>query len=72
MKHISLDTGTWRSLEAKENYKRIRPFVFFNTSSCTPNEDAILMKDGSYPSGHTAYSWATALILAEIAPSRQN
>ncbi|MCW2255641.1 acid phosphatase (class A) [Providencia alcalifaciens] len=72
LKHISPDAGTWGSLEAKEYYKRTRPFVFFNTSSCTPNEDAILMKDGSYPSGHTAYGWATALILAEIAPTRQN
>jgi len=28
------------------------------------------MKDGSYPSGHTAIGWAWALILAEIAPDR--
>ena len=28
------------------------------------------MKDGSYPSGHTAIGWAWALILSEIAPER--
>ena len=28
------------------------------------------MKDGSYPSGHTAIGWAWALILTEIVPSR--
>ena len=28
------------------------------------------MKDGSYPSGHTAIGWAWALILCEIAPER--
>lgn len=72
LKHILPDAGTWGSLEAKKYYKRTRPFVFFNTASCTPDEDAILMKDGSYPSGHTAYGWAIALILAEIAPTKQN
>ena len=28
------------------------------------------MKDGSYPSGHTAIGWAWALILCEIAPEQ--
>ena len=28
------------------------------------------MKDGSYPSGHTAIGWAWALILCEIDPER--
>ena len=29
-----------------------------------------MRKDGSYPSGHTAFGWAWALILTEIAPER--
>ena len=37
---------------------------------CTPEEEELLRKDGSYPSGHTALGWAWALILTEIAPDR--
>ncbi len=40
--------------------------------SCTPAEEAMLSKDGSYPSGHNAIGWAWALILAEIAPQQSN
>lgn len=29
-----------------------------------------MAKDGSYPSGHTAVSWAWALILIEISPAQ--
>lgn len=56
---------------AKDYYQRIRPFMLFNSQSCTPKEDAGLRKNGSYPSGHTSYGWAIALILAEIRPERQ-
>jgi len=38
--------------------------------TCTPDEEKHLIKDGSYPSGHTALGWAWALILSEIAPDR--
>ena len=31
-----------------------------------------LVNNGSYPSGHTAIGWATALVLAEINVDRQN
>jgi acid phosphatase (class A) len=55
---------------AKNHYKRARPFVENKQSTCTPNEEDALMKDGSYPSGHTAIGWAWALILTEIAPGR--
>ena len=39
---------------------------------CTPEIEAGLRNDGSYPSGHTSVGWAWALILSEIAPERQN
>jgi len=55
---------------AKNNYQRKRPFMKNNEPTCTPDEEAHLMKDGSYPSGHTAIGWAWALILTEIAPDR--
>lgn len=55
---------------AKNKYARKRPFMKNNEPICTPDEEAALRKDGSYPSGHTAIGWAWALILAEIAPER--
>lgn len=57
---------------AKNNYRRIRPFMENQAPICTPDEEKHLVKDGSYPSGHTALGWAWALILAEIAPDRAN
>lgn len=55
---------------AKDNYHRTRPFVLNKEPTCTPDEKAVLEKDGSYPSGHTAVGWAWALILSEIAPEQ--
>jgi acid phosphatase (class A) len=55
---------------AKSRYNRTRPFMENNRPTCTPNDEALLRKDGSYPSGHTAIGWTWALILTEIAPSQ--
>jgi len=55
---------------AKNHYHRSRPFAVNKEPTCTPNEEQSLMKDGSYPSGHTAIGWAWALILGEIAPEQ--
>jgi len=55
---------------AKNKYQRKRPFMENKAPTCTPGEEKHLMKDGSYPSGHTAIGWAWALILTEIAPDR--
>ena len=48
--------------DAKNHYQRTRPFMVNNTPICTPDEEELLRKDGSYPSGHTAMVWAWALI----------
>ena len=56
--------------KAKNQYARTRPFVLAKEASCTPDEEAELRKDGSYPSGHTTIGWAWALILTELAPER--
>ena len=53
---------------AKNHYKRKRPFMEYNELSCTPGDEAILSRNGSFPSGHTGIGWAWALILAEVAP----
>jgi len=55
---------------AKNHYQRKRPFMVNGAPVCTPEEEAKLREDGSYPSGHTAAGWAWALILTEIAPER--
>jgi len=55
---------------AKDHYQRTRPFVVHKETTCTPAEEAMLSKDGSYPSGHSAVGWAAALILVQIAPER--
>jgi acid phosphatase (class A) len=55
---------------AKIHYNRPRPFIWNREPICTPNDQAMLSKDGSYPSGHTAAGWGWALILAEISPAQ--
>jgi acid phosphatase (class A) len=55
---------------AKNHYKRTRPFLWNKEPICTPNDQAWLEKDGSYPSGHTAAGWGWALILSEISPDQ--
>ena len=55
---------------AKNHYNRTRPFVRNKEPICTPDKKALLEKDGSYPSGHTAVGWGWALILSEISPEQ--
>lgn len=68
--HRTWTDAIYATLAVKDKYKRVRPFVVNTQTSCTPNDEAKLTKDGSYPSGHTSIGWAWALILAEIAPER--
>jgi acid phosphatase (class A) len=55
---------------AKEHYQRTRPFVVNNSSTCTPQDEAALRGDGSYPSGHTAIGWMLALVLTDLVPQK--
>lgn len=45
---------------AKARYQRPRPFMRNAQPMCTPDDDAALRKNGSYPSGHTAIGWTWA------------
>ena len=56
--------------KAKKFYGRPRPFMVNKKATCSPNAEKDLMKNGSYPSGHTTIGWAWALILSELAPER--
>jgi len=55
---------------AKHRYQRPRPFMVNGEPTCTPDDEAALRGNGSYPSGHTSIGWAWALILSEIVPER--
>jgi acid phosphatase (class A) len=66
----SLPDAGLSTYAAKDQYRRQRPFMSDDAPICTPDAHDRLMKDGSYPSGHTAIGWAWALILAEIAPEK--
>ncbi|MDE6384301.1 MAG: phosphatase PAP2 family protein [Paramuribaculum sp.] len=66
------DAGDLSTRHAKNYYMRTRPYIFFNEDTCVPDAQAGLAGNGSYPSGHTAKAWATALILAELNPARQD
>ncbi len=66
------DAGDLATREAKNKYMRVRPFAYYKEMTCNPEQQQELSTNGSYPSGHTAIGWATALVLAEINPDRQN
>lgn len=66
------DAGDLATRDAKVHYMRMRPFLFFNEQSLTPNDEKYLASNGSYPSGHTSIGWAIALVLSEINVERQD
>ena len=57
---------------AKNHYQRQRPFMVNGATICTPQDEAGLREDGSYPSGHAAVGWAWALILVEVFPENSD
>ncbi|MDI2112112.1 acid phosphatase [Commensalibacter nepenthis] len=72
MRNIMVDSGFLGTEKAKKYYKRIRPYVYYHAQTCSPQDDNILKHNGSYPSGHTAIGWATALVFAEMFPEKQD
>ena len=69
----SLVTTDQMRVAPKKFYNRRRPYVRFHEHILTyqaEEDEEELGREGSYPSGHTARGWTTALLLAEIAPSR--
>ncbi len=55
----------------KKKYMRQRPFVGNGKPMCTPELDAILRADGSYPSGHAAIGHGWGKLLGAIVPKRK-
>ena len=64
--------GDYATRSAKLTHARMRPFVYFNEPTSTPDDEPFLRGNGSYPSGHTAIYTGISLILSEINPERQN
>ena len=54
----------------KELHQRPRPFVGNGTATCTPEHEALLRNNGSYPSGHSAIGYGIGLVLASVFPDR--
>ncbi|WP_188062090.1 acid phosphatase [Sphingobium sp. KCTC 72723] len=52
----------------KQRYARPRPFMVNGELTCTPDMEAALRKDGSYPSGHSAIGYGWGLMLAQLRP----
>lgn len=66
-------TGFISTKAAKKKYMRKRPFVVMNETTWAQYDDPEeLRNNGSYPSGHTACGWATALAFAEMWPALQD
>lgn len=66
----SLTDAGLATYAAKDHYQRQRPFVRYAEPTCSPQEEAALARDGSYPSGHASLGWAWGLVLTEVAPER--
>jgi D-alanyl-D-alanine dipeptidase len=58
---------------AKRRYMRMRPFARMNEHvSSEFDDEKDLRRNGSYPSGHTAFGWGSALAMVEVAPELQD
>jgi len=66
------NTGNQSTIAAKEKYQRTRPFVMMNEDTWTAYDTDYLRTNGSFPSGHTAFGFATALVFAEMWPELQD
>lgn len=52
----------------KDQFKRTRPFVYFNEPSINPSTDKEYKDSYSFPSGHSARGYVYALTLALVVP----
>ena len=66
----SMATTDQMRVAPKAFYHRLRPFEMFKEHLLSPETEAELSGEGSYPSGHTMRGWLAAMLLAEINPAR--
>jgi acid phosphatase (class A) len=70
MRKMFADFALVATLPVKQQFLRLRPFMINGEASCVPADEARLAKDGSYPSGHSAYGFGWGLLLAGLAPEQ--
>lgn len=68
----AFNTGDQSTAKAKAHFGRTRPFVQMGEDTWGQWDDDYLRTNGSFPSGHTAFGWATALVFAEMWPELQD
>ncbi len=67
------ETSNQATSMAKRRYMRVRPFARLNEHvSSQFDDERDLRRNGSYPSGHTAFGWGSALAMVEVAPELQD
>lgn len=66
------NTGNENAGVAKNQGWRTRPFMRMNENPWGQYDSDFLRTNSSYPSGHTAFGWATALVFAEMWPALQD
>ncbi len=71
LRRAAADAGL-STYRAKNQYKRVRPFVENDVGTCRPADETALRGDGSYPSGHTAIGWMIALVLTDLDPGKED
>lgn len=52
--------------DIKAKYMRKRPFQYYQTNTCTPNDETMLEQNGSYPSGHSLRGYLVAAALSDV------
>jgi acid phosphatase (class A) len=71
-----LDTVLLKSSETVDRLKEIRfrkrPFVQLSEPSFVPGDEEKERGKSSFPSGHTSLGWSEALVMAEVAPEKQD
>jgi len=69
---LAIGDGSNSIRKAKKAYMRKRPYVYFNEPTSVPEDEEVLRKTGSFPSGHTSRGWMCALLMVEINPENQD
>ena len=57
------------TVRAKKHHMRLRPYVYYKEGTLVPEKEEKHAGEGSWPSGHTALGWTTALLLADLNPA---
>lgn len=58
--------------EIKAKYNRERPFVYYNSEICTPEDRDFLLTNTSYPSGHSLRGYLVGYSLSDVDNSRRS